>query len=62
MPVSAQTASLKDEGNVLFSKKDYQAAFDKYGAAIVSMKGVTDKKFAAVLYGNRAACCLSMER
>ena len=62
MSVSQATTRLKEEGNGLFVQKKYQQAYEKYSAAISSMGHGGDKKFKAVLYGNRAACCLGLEK
>ncbi|KAI0793350.1 hypothetical protein C8Q75DRAFT_557045 [Abortiporus biennis] len=54
--LAAQVAKLKDEGNALFTQKKFSEAHRKYTEAIRK----DDKN--AVLYANRAACCLSMKR
>jgi hypothetical protein len=48
-----QATRLKEEGNALFTQKDYALASVKYTEAIM----VDDKN--AVLYANRAACRLA---
>ncbi|KAI0066454.1 hypothetical protein BV25DRAFT_1383334 [Artomyces pyxidatus] len=50
MDCKSEATLLKDEGNVLFLKGDYQAAVDVYTRAIAA-DGTS-----AVLYTNRAAC------
>ena len=52
----ARAAQLKDEGNKLYVGKDYAAAYGKYSEAID-----LDSKN-AVLYANRAACSLTMDK
>ncbi|EGO24395.1 hypothetical protein SERLADRAFT_438006 [Serpula lacrymans var. lacrymans S7.9] len=52
-PTSLQ---LKDAGNTLYLKKDYIGAYAKYTEAIV-VDGDN-----AVLYANRSACCLAIEK
>lgn len=47
---------LKDEGNALFSKKNYGAAYKKYTEAI------EEDGSNAILYANRAACSLNLKR
>lgn len=47
---------LKDEGNALFAKKDYQAALNKYSQA---MQQDAEN---AILFANRAACALQLEK
>ena len=47
---------LKDEGNTLFSKKNYGAAYEKYTEAI------EEDRNNAILYANRAACSLNLKR
>lgn len=54
-PSSPPTAAqLKEDGDKLFRKKDYAAAYRKYAEAI----GLDDKN--AVLYANRGACSFAM--
>ncbi|EJD45722.1 TPR-like protein [Auricularia subglabra TFB-10046 SS5] len=57
--MSADPATLKDEGNALFAKKQFQEAYAKYSEAI---ELANDAAARAVLYSNRAQCCLMMER
>lgn len=47
-------AKLKEEGNAHFSKKEYSQAYDKYTSAL--KKGGEN----AILYANRAACCMGL--
>ena len=54
--MSSQADLLKAEGNALFVKGDLEAAFAKYTEAL----GYDDRS--AVLYSNRAACCLGLDR
>lgn len=49
---------LKDEGNAFFQKGDVDAAITSYTKAVTQCK---DKKVAAVIYRNRAACYLKKE-
>ncbi|TCD68815.1 hypothetical protein EIP91_009682 [Steccherinum ochraceum] len=57
MPAPESLAvKLKNEGNALFAKKDYQAAHHKYSLAIKE-----DEKN-AVLYANRAACSQNLRK
>ncbi|EPQ51112.1 hypothetical protein GLOTRDRAFT_49327 [Gloeophyllum trabeum ATCC 11539] len=55
-------SKLKDEGNSLFSRGDYEAAQAKYTRAIDTTTGDDDPEAVAVLYGNRAACLLYLKR
>lgn len=48
--ISAIVAKLKDEGNALFTKKDYRSAYHTYTKALE----LDDKN--VILYANRAAC------
>ncbi|TCD61454.1 hypothetical protein EIP91_008411 [Steccherinum ochraceum] len=50
MAEQAQNAKLKEEGNALFAKKDYEAAVRKYTEALK----LDDNN--AVIYANRSAC------
>ncbi|KAI0651479.1 hypothetical protein C8Q79DRAFT_37533 [Trametes meyenii] len=56
MPDPSLALKLKNEGNGLFVKKDFPAAYKKYTEAIVH-----DAEN-AILYSNRAACSLSLNR
>lgn len=56
MPDKYKAAVLKDEGNALFAKKDYSAAYTKYTEAIA------EDGQNAVLYANRAACSLNTQK
>ncbi|KAI0666285.1 hypothetical protein C8Q78DRAFT_464630 [Trametes maxima] len=56
MPDLSQALKLKAEGNGLFLKKDFPAAYNKYTEAIAH-----DAEN-AILYSNRAACSLSLNR
>ncbi|KZT06256.1 TPR-like protein [Laetiporus sulphureus 93-53] len=57
MSDDAKTAlDLKAEGNALYIKQDYAAAYKKYSDAIA----IDDKN--AVLYANRAACSVGLKR
>jgi tetratricopeptide (TPR) repeat protein len=51
-----KAAELKEEGNALFVKKQYDRAAEKYTAAI----GEDNEN--AILFTNRAACYLAMRR
>ncbi|KAH8825918.1 hypothetical protein DL96DRAFT_1817341 [Flagelloscypha sp. PMI_526] len=51
---NSRAATLKDEGNAFFAKKDYHEAIAKYTDAI-------DIEPTAVLHANRAQCYLSLE-
>ena len=53
---ATRAAALKDEGNKLYAKKDYRAAHAKYSEAIEA-----DKEN-AVVWANRAACALAMNK
>lgn len=55
-PEKSKAALLKDEGNALFVKKEYAAAYDTYTEAI-SEDGQN-----AILYANRAACSLDLKK
>ena len=54
--MSSQADQLKAEGNALFAKKKFTAAYKKYSDALKH----DDKN--PVLYSNRAACCLNLNR
>ena len=54
--MSSQADRLKAEGNALFSKGKLAGAYKKYTEAIKS-----DNEN-AILYSNRAACCLGLNR
>ncbi|KAI0374550.1 hypothetical protein BV20DRAFT_977181 [Pilatotrama ljubarskyi] len=56
MPNPTEAARLKAEGNDLFVKKDFTAAYKKYTQAI------KHDEQNAVLYCNRAACSLGLNR
>ena len=49
-------ATLKEEGNALFVEGKYAAAYDKYSEAIAQDDGN------AILYANRAACSLRLNK
>jgi hypothetical protein len=49
-------AQLKDEGNTFYAQQDYVSAYTTYSEAIAQDKSN------AVLYANRAACCLAMKK
>lgn len=51
--------TLKHEGNALFRENRFEDAYAKYSQALDSTK---DDAARAVLYSNRAQCCLSLER
>ena len=53
---TSQADRLRAEGNTLFAKKNFKGAYKKYTEALK----VDDKN--AVLYSNRAACSLGMNR
>ena len=53
---AARAAALKDEGNKLYAAKGYRGAHTKYSEAIE-----LDKEN-AVLWANRAACALAMNK
>ncbi|KDQ19786.1 hypothetical protein BOTBODRAFT_27211 [Botryobasidium botryosum FD-172 SS1] len=55
MPDPTRANVFKDEGNALFAKKEYAAAYEKYTDAI------REDGTNAVLYANRAACSLNMK-
>ncbi|TCD68826.1 hypothetical protein EIP91_009693 [Steccherinum ochraceum] len=55
-PADASAAQLKDAGNALFAKKDYEAANDKYTEALKLDENN------AVLYANRSACFYNVKR
>ena len=47
-------AKLKEKGNARFAKKEYSQAYDAYSSAL--KKGGDN----AILYSNRAACCMHL--
>lgn len=53
---AAAALRLKDEGNALFLKQEYEAAKQKYGEGIALDEGIK------VLWSNRAACELKLEQ
>ena len=55
-PNPSQADRLKAEGNALFIKNKFKEAFDKYTEAVK----YDDKN--AILYSNRTACCLGLNR
>ncbi|KAJ6507819.1 hypothetical protein C8R47DRAFT_1099640 [Mycena vitilis] len=55
-------ADLKAQGNVLFGQKNFGEAENKYTQAIEASGDTADPKGLAVLYANRAACRLSLQR
>ena len=52
----AAALALKDAGNALFLRQEYEAAKTKYGEGIALDEGV------ATLWSNRAACELKLEQ
>lgn len=53
-------SGLKEEGNKLFGRKDYQKALDAYEAALkLTPEGHPDK---ALLHSNKAACYMMFKR
>ena len=56
MTNSARAQELKTEGNALFGKGEWRAAYDKYVKAIQ----LDDQN--AVLYANRAACAIHLKK
>ena len=54
--MTSDSERLKGEGNALFAKDDFTGAYEKYTEALKH----DDKN--AVLYCNRAACCLRLNR
>jgi stress-induced-phosphoprotein 1 len=62
--MSASSANLKAQGNVLFIAKNFAEAEKKYTGAIEASNETetADPKGLAVLYANRSACRLSLKR
>jgi Tfp pilus assembly protein PilF len=56
MTDNSKAAQLKDEGNNFFAQQDYVQAFTKYSDAI------TEDATNAILFANRAACSLAMNK
>lgn len=56
MSEQSKAAQLKEEGNKFYTQKDYVQAYSKYSEAIAKDQDN------AVLYANRAACCIAMKR
>jgi hypothetical protein len=56
MTDNSKAAQLKDEGNKFFAQQDYVQAFTKYSDAI------TEDATNAILFANRAACSLAMNK
>ena len=56
MPDLTLAAQLKEEGNALFIKKDFQKAYQKYTDALKA----DDTN--AILYANRAACAHNLRK
>jgi len=52
----SKAAQLKDEGNIFYARQSYLQAYTKYSEAIA------EDQSNAVLYTNRAACCLEMKK
>ena len=53
-------SQLKDEGNQLFAKKDYERALDVYDKALKLAGSDTDD--AALLNSNKAACHMMLKK
>ncbi|KAJ7917037.1 hypothetical protein B0H13DRAFT_2322820 [Mycena leptocephala] len=62
MSMSASSADLKAQGNVLFIAKNFAEAEKRYTGAIEASNETADPKGLAVLYANRSACRLSLKR
>jgi stress-induced-phosphoprotein 1 len=56
MVEQSKAVQLKDEGNIFYTQQDYVQAYTKYTEAIAKDQSN------AVLYANRAACCLAMKK
>lgn len=56
MADSARVQDLKTEGNALFSKGEWSAAYDKYAEAVQ----YDDQS--AILYADRAACAIHLQK
>lgn len=56
MSNTSEAAKIKEEGNKLFSSKQYSQALDKYSKAL-RVGGDN-----AVIFSNRSACLLSLGR
>lgn len=56
MSKAALALKLKEEGNKYFAVQDFKKAYDRYTEGL----RLDDKN--AVLYANRAACCLALDR
>lgn len=56
MAESTRAQALKIEGNTLFGKGEWSAAYDKYAEAI------QHDDQSAILYANRAACALHLKK
>lgn len=61
--LSAEAAKLKEQGNALFGKKDYNAAVAKYSRALkIADSDGGNESARSVLYANRAACYMGMKK
>lgn len=52
---------LKDEGNRLFGRKEYQKALEAYDRAL-KVANVDSKDDLALLHSNKAACYMMFQR
>lgn len=54
--------SLKEEGNALFSQKEFELAIEKYQEALVLIQEEEQKELESVLLGNTAACLMGLSK
>ena len=59
--VTLETSKLKDDGDRLFGRKEYQKALDAYDRAL-KRSGPDGKEERALLHSNKAACYLLLHR
>lgn len=61
MQVTLEASKLKEEGDRLFGRKEYQKALDAYDRAL--KRSTSDvKEERALLHANKAACYLMFQR
>ena len=59
--VTLETSKLKEDGDRLFGRKEYQKALDAYDRAL-KRSGPDGKEERALLHSNKAACYLLLQR
>ena len=59
--MTLETSKLKEDGDRLFGRKEYQKALDAYDRAL-KRSGTDGKEERALLHSNKAACYLLLQR